>query len=116
MKWIPRQSQNRHQTPRSKRTNRSNRKKAADQRASRKASAKKAARKPNTRTATSSGGTFERGGEYKPGMKFRNDMDWKTKSEYLRLRGAYYVTGTKVMKADRVKSIKQMLEDAKSDE
>ena len=49
-------------------------------------------------------------------MKFRKDMDWKTKSEFLQLRGVYHATGTKAAKVDRVKSIKQMLEDVKSDE
>ena len=49
-------------------------------------------------------------------MEFRKDMDRKIKSEFLRLRGVYHATGTKVAKADRVKSIKQMLEDPKSDE
>ena len=49
-------------------------------------------------------------------MEFRKDMDRKTKSEFLRLRGAYHAMGTKAAKADRVKSIEQMLEDAKSDE
>ena len=79
------------------------------------AAARKAAWKPTERTTTSRGGTFERGGEYKPGMKFRKDMDWKTKSEFVRLRGVYHATGTKAAKADRVKSIEQMLEDEKSD-
>ena len=49
-------------------------------------------------------------------MRFRKDMDWKTKSEFLKLRGQYHATGTKAAKADRVKSIEKMLEDAKSDE
>ena len=44
------------------------------------------------------------------------DMDKKTKSEFLRLRGVYHTTGTNATKADRVKSIEQLLEDAKSDE
>ena len=43
-------------------------------------------------------------------------MDWKTTSEFLKLGGQYHATGTKAAKADRVKSIEQMLEDAKSDE
>ena len=43
-------------------------------------------------------------------------MDWKIKSEFLRLRGAYHVTGTKAAKSDKVKITEQMLEDAKSDE
>ena len=42
-------------------------------------------------------------------------MDRKTKSEFLKLRGKCYATGTKAAKVDRVKSIKQMLEDAKYD-
>jgi hypothetical protein len=90
-------------------------KKKANQK-SRQAAAGKAARKPNMGTVASSGGTFERGGEYKPGIKFRKDMDRKTKSEFLRLRGAYHTTGTKEVKVDRVKSTEQLLEDATSDE
>ena len=77
---------------------------------------RKAASKSSARTATNSGTTFKRGGEYGPGMKFRKDMDWKTTSEFLKLGGQYHATGTKAAKADRVKSIEQMLEDAKSDE
>ena len=90
-------------------------KKAADCKI-RQATTRKAARKPTARATESSDGQFERGGEYKPGMEFRKDMDQKTKSEFLRLRGAYHATGTKAAKANIVKSTKQMLEDAKSDE
>ena len=81
---------------------------------SRQAAAKKATKKPTARATASSGRIFERGGEYKPGMKFKKNMDRKTKSEFLRLRGVYHATGTKEAKADRVKSTKHMLEDAKS--
>ena len=49
-------------------------------------------------------------------MQLRKDMDRKTKSEFLRLRGAYHATVTRAAKVDRVKRIEQILEDAKSDE
>ena len=49
-------------------------------------------------------------------MRFKQEWDRKTKSEFLKLRGKYHATGKKAEKADRVKSIKQILEDAKSDE
>ena len=91
------------------------RKKKAANRKSRQASARKAAKKPTARATASSGGKFERGGEYKPGMKFRKDMDWKTKSEFLRMRGQYHAMGTKAAKANRVQSIKYMLGDARAE-
>jgi hypothetical protein len=69
---------------------------------------------PTTRVTASSGGKFERDGEYKPGMKSRKDMLLKTKSEFLRIGGQYHATGTKASKADRVQSIEQMLEDPKA--
>ena len=89
-------------------------KKAADQKKKREMS-RKAASKSSARTATNSGATFKRGGEYEPGMKCMKNMDRKSKSEFLKLRGQYHATGMKAAKADRVKSIEQMLEDAKSD-
>ena len=49
-------------------------------------------------------------------MKFKKDIDRKTKSEFLRLRGAYSATGTKAVQTDRVKYTEQMLEDAKTNE
>ena len=73
---------------------------------SRNVAAKKAATVPTARATEISGDKFERGGEYKPVMKFRKDMDQKIKWEFLRLRETYHVTGTEVAKADRVKSIK----------
>ena len=90
-------------------------KKVVDQRKKREKS-RKAASKSSARTATNSGPTFKKGGEYEPGVRFKQDWDRKTKEEFLKLRGKYHATGTKATKADRVKSIEQMLKDAKSDE
>ena len=72
--------------------------------------------KSSATTATNSGLTSKRGGDYEPGMRFKQECDRKTKSEFLKLRGKYHATGTKAAKADRVKSIEKMLGDAKSDE
>ena len=77
--------------------------------------ARKTAERPTVTVTASSGGKFGRGGEYKPGMKFRKDIDRKTKTEFLEMRGQYPATGTKEAKADRVKSIEQMFEDSKSE-
>ena len=79
--------------------------KLADQRTKREKSRRTAAAsKFGARTMTNNGLPFKKGGER------------KTKSEFLILRGKYHATGTKAAKAERVKTIEQMLEDDKSDE
>ena len=90
------------------------RKKKAANRKSRQASARKAAKKPTARATASSGGKFERGGEYKPGIRYRKTMDRKTKSELLRTRGQYHVTDTQAAKADTIQGSKHMFRDAEA--
>ena len=91
--------------------------KAIDQKKKReKARRMAAASKSSARTATNSGLSFKKGGDYEPGMIFNKEWDRKTKSEFLKVRGRYHATGTKATKSDRVKSIEHMLEDAKADE